>query len=76
GGNLYVPGVWSARSGQLGPTLLHAEHKHFGLDRTLDRPWRARRRWAQAGSALASTWARVTFMLCDSPACFWSAGTI
>jgi ubiquinone/menaquinone biosynthesis C-methylase UbiE len=53
------------------------EDEHLGLDRPFDRPrFDGRRCLAQVGCARARTWSRVTFMLCDSPACFWSAGTI
>jgi hypothetical protein len=76
-GDLDVPGVRAARPSQLGLPRPRSEDEHLGLDGPFDRPrFDGRRCVAQVGCALARTWSRVTFMLCDSPACFWSAGTI
>src|SRR5258708_3048727 len=74
---LDVPRIRAAWTRQLRASGLHAQDEDLHLDRPLDHPGLdGRRVAAQTGWALASTCSRVTFMLCDSPACFWSAGTI
>src|ERR1700681_1945092 len=75
---LDVPRVRAARSRQVGPSSPHPENEGLCLAWPLHCPWLygRLRLWAQIACARARTCSRVTFMLCDSLACFCRAGTI
>src|SRR5690348_13476937 len=77
GADLDVPGVRTARPGELGGAVLHPEHEDLGLDRPgdVEAPDRTGSPLLlQSGLAIAATPARVTFMLCASRPCRLTAG--
>jgi hypothetical protein len=76
GANLDVPGVRTARAGQLGDAVLYPEYEDLGLDwpgdvKTGDPTTSL---LLQSGLAIAATPARVTFMLCASRPCRLTTG--